>query len=203
MSQHADPSKAYLWLDCDAYRGLAGMDRPNLTDLSPGAEYPGLDPFGGLEAGFSIAAEGAATPKRVMNYREAPYKVSRAPKVDTITLRSVDNSKARIDTLTQGGEILEYPDGTIELRPGTAEEFSLLLVVRDGTAAGAYWSDRVTLANPPAEGAVNGEDLDGSEFQIMPLTPLRKIWGERPEVLTEDDVTKVDATGNPLTAPGA
>src|SRR5699024_69015 len=119
------------------------------------------------------------------------------PKVDTVTFKGVDTSKAYLDTITQGGEILEYPDGTIEIKPGIAEEFALLLVVRDGTEAGAYWSDRVTLSNPPAEGTVDGDTLAGSEFSIIPLSPLRKIYGSRPAALDVGDVVQVGADGTP------
>ena len=198
MSKHASPETAFLWMDCDAFRAPAGSPRPDLTgmeleDFSP----EGMDAFGGMETGFGISSEGAATPKQVMNHRSSPYKVSRAPKVDTVTFKGVDTSKAYLDTITQGGEILEYPDGTIEIKPGIAEEFALLLVVRDGTEAGAYWSDRVTLSTPPAEGAVDGDTLAGSEFSIIPLSPLRKIYGSRPAALDVADVVQVTADGTP------
>lgn len=201
MSKHATPSSAFLWLDCDAYRGEAGMARPDLSDMSEGAEYDGLDPFGGLETGFSIATEGAATPKQVMNHRQSPYKVARAPRMDTITFRNVDTSKAYIDTITQGGQILEFPDGTVEIHAGTTEEFALLLVVREGDEAGAYWTPRATLSTPPTEGAVDGETLAGSEFAVVALEPLRKIYGTRPEALDIADVIQVDASGQPIVGP--
>ena len=202
MSINANPESAYLWLDCDAFRGEAGAERPDLTGLELDTFSPAeMDAFGGIEAGFAITADGAATPKRVMNYRQAPYKVQREPKTDTIVMRSVDNSKARIDTLTQGGRILEFPDGTVQIEAGTAEEFSLLLVLRDGEDADAYWSDRVTLSTPPAEGGMNGTDLAGSEFSLIALSPLKKIFGKRPAALSEADVELVDATGAPLVEP--
>ena len=198
MSKNATPSSAFMWLDCDAYRGKAGAPRPDLSDMSEGAAYEGFDAFGGMETGFSITSEGAATPKQVMNYRQAPYKVSRAPRVDTVTFRNVDTSKAYLDTITNGGRILEFPDGTVEIEVGTTEEFSLLLIAREGDEAGAYYSPRVTLSTPPTEGAVDGETLAGSEFSIIALEPLRKIYGERPEALKDGDVIKVDKTGKAL-----
>lgn len=198
MSTHASPETAFLWMDCDAFRALAGTPRPDLTGMELEDFAPdGFDAFGGMETGFAISSEGAATPKQVMNHRTSPYKVARAPRVDTVTFRGVDTSKAYLDTITQGGEILEYPDGTIEVKPGIAEEFALLLVVRDGTEAGAYWSDRVTLSTPPAEGAVDGDTLAGSEFSIIPLSPLRKIYGSRPAALDVGDVIQVGADGTP------
>lgn len=201
MSTNAAPETAFMWLDCDAYRGAAGAARPALTSFAEGATYAGFDAYGGLEAGFAINSDGAATPKQVMNYRQAPYKVSKAPRVDTITMRSVDTSKAYLDTITNGGRILEYPDGTVEIEPGTTSEFSLLLIVREGDAAGAYFTPRATLSTPPAEGAVDGETLAGSEFSIIALEPLRKIYKDRPAALSESDVVKVDATGTPLVTP--
>lgn len=202
MSQHATPSSAFLWIDCDAFRGEAGAERPDLTGMELESFAPeGFDPYGGMETGFSISAEGAATPRQVMNYRHAPYKVSRAPRVDTITFRNVDASKAYLDTITQGGEILQYPDGSVEVVPGLSEEFSLLLVAREGDEAGAYWTSRATLSTPPAEGAVDGDTLAGSEFSIIALEPLRKIYGARPEALDEADVTMVDASGEAIETP--
>lgn len=198
MSTHASPETAFLWMDCDAFRAPAGTPRPDLTGMELESFAPaGFDAFGGMETGFSISAEGAATPKQVMNHRTSPYKVGRAPRVNTITFKGVDTSKAYLDTITEGGRILEYPDGSVEIERGIAEEFALLLVVRDGTEAGAYWSDRVTLSTPPAEGAVDGDTLAGSEFSIIPLSPLRKIYGSRPAALDAGDVVQVGADGTP------
>lgn len=201
MSQNATPSSAFLWIDCDAYRGVAGAVRPDLSDMSVGAEYEGFDAFGGMETGFNVAAEGAATPKQVMNYRQAPYKVGRAPRTSTITFRNVDTSKAYLDTITQGGEIVQFPDGTVEIHAGDTEEFSLLLIVREGEKSGAYWTPRATLTTPPTEGAVDGETLAGSEFSIMALEPLRKVYGELPAALTAGDVTQVGVDGKPIVGP--
>lgn len=202
MSTNASPESAFLWLDCDAYRGVAGAPRPDLTGMEGEDFAPaGFDAFGGMDTGFSISAEGAATPKQVMNHRDAPYKVGRAPRVSTVTFKNVDTSKAYLDTITEGGEILEFPDGTVEIRRGNSEEFSLLLVAREGDKAGAYWSPRVTLSTPPAEGAVDGDTLAGSEFSIVALEPLRKIFGERPAALTTADVVKVSANGTPIVTP--
>lgn len=199
MSKHANPDSAFLWMDCDAFRGPAGSPRPDLTGMEEEDFLPeGFDAYGGMETGFSITAEGAATPKQVMNRRHAPYKVGRAPRVDGVTFKGVDASKAYIDTITEGGRVLEYPDGTVEIERGISEEFALLLVARDGTAAGAYWSPRVTLSTPATEGAVDGDTLAGSEFSIMPLEPLRKIYGTRPEALEVGDVVQVNADGTPL-----
>lgn len=198
MSKNAKPQTAYLWLDCDAYRAPAGTARPNLTGMENENFLPeGFDAYGGMETGFAITSEGAATPMQVMNYRQAPYKVSRAPRVDTITFKNVDNSKAYLDTMSQGGEFVEHQDGTVELHVGLAEEFAILLVTREGDDAGAYWSPRVTLSTPPTEGAVDGNTLAGSEFSIIPLEPLRKIWSTRPEALEESDVTVITAPEGP------
>lgn len=202
MSNNANPSSAFLWLDCDAYRGVADAPRPDLTGMEKEDFLPaGMDAFGGMETGFAISSEGAATPKQVMNHRRSPYKVSRAPRVDTVTFRGVDTSKAYLDTISQGGEFLQYPDGTVEVVTGLTEEFSLLLVSREGDESGAYWTPRATLSTPPAEGAVDGDTLAGSEFSIIPLEPLRKIYGARPEALSEEDVVMVDQTGSKITTP--
>jgi hypothetical protein len=202
MSNHANPNAAFLWLDCDVYRAPKGTARPDLSKHEPGAEYEGWEAFGGLETGFAVTSEGAATPKRVMNYRQAPYKVGREPKVDTMTFRSVDASKAYLLTYLQGGEIHEFPDGSIELHQGTGEEFAILLVARDGADGGGYISDAVTTSTPPAEGAVDGDTMAGSEFSLIAIQPLRKFYSKRPEAVTEADVVMVDAAGKPTTGGG-
>ena len=203
MSQHADPTTAFLWLDCDAYRGPADAARPDLTGMEKEDFLPeGFDAFGGLETGFAVASEGAASPKTVMNKRNAPYKVSRAPRTDTITFKGVDTSKAYLDTITMGGEIVQYPDNTVEIRPGTTEYFSLLLVTREGEDAGAYWTPRATLSTPPSEGAVDGETLAGSDFSIIAVQPLRKVYGKMPKALEDVTLTKVGFDGE-KTAAGA
>lgn len=199
MSQHANPNAAYLWLDCDAYRAPKGTARPNLANHEPGAQYEGWEAYGGLETGFAVTSEGASTPLRVMNYRNSAYKVSREPKVDTVTFRNVDASKAYLDTYLMGGEIRQFPDGSIELHQGEGEEFALLLVARDGESGGGYITDAATTSTPPAEGAVDGNTMAGSEFSLIAVQPLRKFYSARPESVTEADVVMVDAEGKPTT----
>lgn len=198
MSVHANPEKAFLWLDCDVYRAPKGTARPDLSDHKPDAQYEGWEAFGGLETGFGVNSEGGATPKRVMNYRQAPYKVGREPKVDTISFKSVDASRAYLQTYLMGGEIKQFPDGSIELHQGTGEEFQLLLVARDGMDGAGYISDAVTTSTPPTEGAVDGDTMAGSDFSLIALQPLRKFYSTRPESLTDEDVVMVDKDGEPV-----
>lgn len=198
MSQHANQT-SYVWLDCDAYRGEAGAQRPDLSDIHLEEYTPeGMLPYGGIEAGFAISAEGSATPHRIMN-SQATYGVSREKQVDSVVFRGVDSdNKAVIKTLAQGGQVIQFPDGTVEIERGIGEFFSLLLVVRDGEDGAAYWSERATLGNPPAEGGLDGQGLSGTEFSITFLSPLRRVYRERPTSLTEADVVMVDSEGMPI-----
>ena len=205
MSKLANPNRAYLWLDCDIFRAPAGTTRPDLSTIASEDFNPtGWNYYGGIEAGFTITSDGAATPLRVMNHRNAPYKVSKEPQTDTVAFRSVDDSIANIQTLLQGGELLEFPDGTYEVSPGIYEEFALLLIARDGTDAGGFWSPRWTLSTPATQGGFDGATLAGSEFSAIALSPMKRIYGERPAALDDEgaadliSVVKVDETGAPL-----
>lgn len=201
MSVHAKPSTAFLALDCDVYRAPLGTPRPDLTDLSPGASYAGFDAFGGVEVGFAITAEGATTVKRVMNYRTAAYKVAEEPEVKSAAFRAVDLNKAVVDTISRGGRILKFPDGTYQVDPGEHEEFAFLAIAREGDTAQPYFSPRARLSNPPAAGAHNGTDLAGYEITLMFLDPLATILQTLPAGFEEADVVPVDADGKELTAP--
>lgn len=184
MSKHANPEYAFLALDADVYRGEAGAEIPDLAKMLDEDFKPeGFDPIGGIETGFNISSEGSANPKRVMNYRQAPYKVSREPRVDTITFKAVDTSIGAVKIKLQGGTLITRPDGTYMLEEGTNEEFSLLLVARDGEHTKAYYTERATLSTPPTKAAYDGDTLDGDELSVMALSPLREILTHVPDDL--------------------
>ena len=68
MSTFADSTKAYVWMDGDAFRGEAGAELP--TD--PFTEtLNGFDAFGGIEAGFEITADQSIEKKKIFNKRDA------------------------------------------------------------------------------------------------------------------------------------
>ena len=103
MSKYADPNKAYVWLDGDAFRAPKGTPMP----ADPFAES--LDaawkPFGGIEAGFELTSEQSVQKKQVWNYRKSAYKVTREPLTEGVKFRAVDNTEATLLTRAQGGKV--------------------------------------------------------------------------------------------------
>lgn len=179
MSEHASPSKAYVWLDGDAFRGAAGAPLP----ANPFAQtIEGFKPYGGIEAGFEVTAEQAINKLKVFNYRKAAYKVTRDPLDEGMKFRAVDNSEATVLTRMQGGKITASGDNKV-LEKGIGEEFSLLVVLNDGVAKTAFYSPRVTLSAPATRAAINGQGLDGFEFTITFLEPMQEILPEVPTAL--------------------
>lgn len=182
MSTHADPDKAYVWLDGDGFRAPKGTARPT----NPFADNPvtgalAWDPFGGIEAGFEVTPTRDVKPKPVWNRRRAPYKVIKAPTEERTKLRPVDYSVATVLTALQGGSIAEVPTGSgiFEWNPGDDEDFALLLNVRDEGAAAGFYSPSVTLTNPPPR-TFGKEDLDGFEFELLALEPFVPLTNWNP-----------------------
>ncbi|WP_280389313.1 hypothetical protein [Nocardia wallacei] len=195
MSTHADPDKAYVWLDGDGFRSPAGTacpDDPFATNPVTGAVS--WLAYGGIEAGFEVTPSRDVTPKPVWNRRRAPYKVVKSPTEERVKLRPVDYSVATVLTYLQGGSIAEVPaaSGVFHWNPGDDEDFAVLLVVRDeGTAAGFY-SERVTLTTPPPR-TFGKEDLDGFEIELLALEPFVPITNWNPLWVS----TTVTITGSP------
>ncbi|MCU1640914.1 MAG: hypothetical protein JWN03_1189 [Nocardia sp.] len=182
MSTHADPDKAFVWLDGDGYRAPAGTVRPvaPFVDNPVSGAIPWLS-FGGIEAGFEVNPTRDVSPKKVWNRRLAPYKVVKAPTEERAKLRPVDYSAATVLTALQGGSIVEAPpaSGVFEWHPGDDEDFALLLVVRDDGNAAGFYSPRVTLTTPPPR-TFGKEDLDGFEFELLALEPFTPITSFNP-----------------------
>ncbi|MEV0247968.1 hypothetical protein AB0H76_15350 [Nocardia sp. NPDC050712] len=188
MSTHADPEKAYIWLDGDGFRAPAGTAIP--TDpfaLSPVTSGVSWLAYGGIEAGFEVTATRDVNPKRVWNRRLAPYKVIKSPSEERVKLRPVDYSVATVLTTLQGGSISELTAGVYQWNPGDDEEFALLLVLRDEDASQAFYSKRVTLTTPPPR-TFGGEDLDGFELELLALEPFVPLTSFNP-LATEGTVT--------------
>lgn len=182
MSEHADPEKAFVWLDGDGYRAPAGTARPDdpfAVELVTGAVR--WDPFGGIEAGFELTPSRDVTPKPVWNRRRAPYKVIKAPTEERVKLRLVDYSPATVMTSLQGGTIAEVPTGSgiFEWNPGDDEDFALVLNLRDEDGNAGFYSPRVTLTTP-APRTFGKEDLDGFEFELLALDPFVPITSFNP-----------------------
>ena len=177
MSNFANPTKAYVWLDGDAFRGLPGASLPE----DPFAEtLEGFDAYGGIEAGFELTAEQGIEKKKIFNKRDSVYKVVREVVEEGMKFRSVDNTKASLLTRAQGGKVTKKGDLYI-VSKGMGEEFSLLTRLEDGTARTAFWCARCTLAGPAARAAIDGQNIDGWEFDIVFLAPLLEVIPALPE----------------------
>lgn len=205
MSQYANPEKAYVWLDGDAFRGAAGMDIP----ADPFAEeLADLLPFGGVEAGFELTSEQAVNKLQVFNYRKAAYKVARDPLTEGCKFRAVDNSKATVLTRAQGGKVTKVGE-YYAVEKGIGEEFSLLIRLDDGDDKMAVWCERCTLSGPATRAAIDGKSLDGYEFTIEFLVPAVEILPGLPEGMTvegdnspdtsDDDTDSSDDSEEPAT----
>lgn len=185
MSTHADPSKAYVWLDGDIYRAPAGTALP--TNPFATAPTSGTSPvitwdaFGGIEAGFEVNPSRDIKTLPVWNRRKAPYKVVKGPQEDRIKLRAVDYSKATVLTALQGGTITEVPasSGVFKWEPGDDEDFAMCLMLREDGATAGFYCPRVTLTTPPPRN-FGGEALDGFEFELLALDPLVPLTSWNP-----------------------
>lgn len=177
MSQYADPAKAYVWLDGDAFRGTAGAEMP----ADPfAAELESFDAYGGIEAGFEVTSEQSVDRKTIFNKRDQTYKIVRQPLQEGMKFRAVDNSKATLLTRAQGGKVTTK--GSLKLlTKGKGEEFSLLVRLDDGVAKTAFWCPRVTLAGPATRAAIDGQTIDGWEFDIAFLAPLIEVLPAVPD----------------------
>lgn len=182
MSDHADPNKAYVWLDGDGYRAPVGTARPD----DPFADNPVTgsvtwDPFGGIETGFDLTPTRDVKTKPVWNRRLAPYKVVKSPTEERVKLRPVDYSVASVLTALQGGSIVEVPagSGVFEWHDGDDEDFAILLNVRDEGVNAGFYSPRVTVTTPPPR-TFGKEDLDGFELELLALEPFIPITSWNP-----------------------
>lgn len=182
MSQHANPERAFVWIDGDAYRFPAGASMPE--DPFAVTHSEGLA-FGGIQAGFEHNLEQTVRKHDVWNYRQATYAVSRDPLNEGFAFRAVDNTAATALTRAQGGTITKVGD-RFQLESGDGEEFGLLIVLSDGVDQEAHWSPRVTLDGPPTRTAVNGQDIDGWQFPITALAPFIEIMAGAPAGLDLD-----------------
>lgn len=182
----ADPSKAYLWLTGDAYRAEAGTALPTGDLLKE--KITGWDPFGGIEAGFEQTSEQSVTEKQVFNYRKAPYKIARDPLKEGIKFRAVDNTKATLLTRAQGGKIIKQGDH-YAIEKGIGEEFALFIRVEDGQDAGFFYCPRVTLKAPATRAAIDGQTIDGWEFDFSFLSPMVEIIPKLPEGVDAEEAS--------------
>jgi len=184
----ANPDKAHLWLTGDAYRAPADTALP-AGDLRA-ATIKGWDAYGGIEAGFEQTSEQSVTEKQVFNYRQAPYKVAREPLKEGMKFRAVDNTKATMLTRLQGGKIVVDENGNNIMQKGIGEEFALFIRVEDGEDAAFFYSPRVTLKGPATRAAIDGQTIDGWEFDVSFLAPLQEVIPELPEGMKAEKAEK-------------
>jgi hypothetical protein len=168
VSTYANPDKARVWLDGDAFRAPSGTTLPAdifATSLS------GWSAFGGIKAGFAITSDRDVTDIPVWNNEAgAPYKrIKQSPAV-TIALRPVDYSVATVLTLLRGGSVSAAAGG-FELVEGDDEEFAFIMRVVDGTDQKAYFVAKGELLNIPEENMGDEEDVEGWDLEIGPLAP--------------------------------
>jgi hypothetical protein len=170
LSTYADSSKARLWLDGDAFRGVANATVPTNPFA---ASLAGFDAFGGIKAGFTVTPNQDVTDLDVWNNESgAAYYTSKKPPSYGIKFRPVDYSKATTLTLLRGGSIAEtgVGSGVFKWTEGSDEEFSFLLRVVNGAKKKAYYVARATLASIPEE-VMSDEDLEGWDLEVKPLAP--------------------------------
>lgn len=166
MSQYADPQKAALWLDGDAFRAPAGTAVP--ADIFAAA-LPGWDAFGGIQAGFNITRPREVEKLRIWN-ATGTYRQRKQDEEPSIAMRPVDLSVATALTLLAGGSIAAAAGG-FRWDEGDDEFFALIVRVEDGaTRKKAYYVEKGELANKPPE-VLNDEQLMGWDLEISPLIP--------------------------------
>lgn len=171
MSNNVNPAKSRLWVDGDAFRAPSGTAMPP-TDLFTADTFTGWDAYGAIKAGFEVSSDQENSNLTAWNAK-GTYRKKRGEVIKNVALRPVDESKATVMTLLQGGSIAETAvgSGVWEHIPGTDEEFALLLVCRDpGFGSKAYYIERGTLDNLPSE-VINDDDLNGYDLVITALEP--------------------------------
>lgn len=165
MSNFANPAKSRLWLDGDGFRAAAG------TALPPDIYAPtltGWEPFGGIQAGFTVERTQENTKLGIWN-KKGTYRSKKGDEEGTIKLRPVDESKATVLTLLTGGSIVAAAGG-YEWIKGTSENFALIIRVQDGVEWAAYFLKKSELGNIPTE-VLNDDQLNGWDLEVTPLVP--------------------------------
>lgn len=160
MSDYADPNKANVWLDGDAFRFKKGTVLPE--DVFAEDLGENFLPYGGIEAGFNMTSTQTTNKLKVWNYRSSSYKVTRDPLEEGVTFRAVDNSEATKLTRAMGGKITKIA-GRDVLEKGDGEEFGLLIRLFDGDDSTAIWYPNGTVGAPTRTNA-DGQGIDGWEF---------------------------------------
>lgn len=181
MSTYANPDKARVWLDGDAFRSPVGTALP--ADIFA-SSLSGWSAFGGIKAGFTVTTSQDVNDVDIWNNESgAPYKRIKQPPSVTIALRPVDYSVATVLTLLRGGSIVAGAGG-FEMVRGADEEFAYIMRVVDGTEKKAYYVAKAELTNIPEETMGADDDVEGWDLEIGPLAPSDGTPAIRPFLLT-------------------
>jgi hypothetical protein len=166
MSTYADPSKAMLWLDGDAFRAPAGTAVP--ADIFA-ATLVGWEAFGGIQAGYVVDRPRAVEELEIWN-ADGTYRLKKDQEKPLITIRPVDMSKATALTLLTGGSVVAT-NGGFRWDEGEEEQFALIVRALDGTTTKhAHYVEKGELSNRPS-GTYNDQQLMGWDMEIKPLVP--------------------------------
>lgn len=177
MSKFADSSKAHVWLDGDAFRAPAGTELP----ADPWADdLTGWDAYGGIEVGFEATAEQNIDRKKIFNKRDAAYKIIRDALDQGVKFRAVDNTKATLLTRAQGGKVTKVGQNHI-LEVGKGEEFAIFIRLDDGAAKTGFYCPRATLAAPATRAAIDGQNIDGFDFDVAYLETPKELIPALPD----------------------
>ncbi len=174
MSTYADPSKARVWLDGDAFRAPAGTALP--TDIFATTLPAAWLAFGGIKAGFKVTSDRDVNDIDVWNNTSgSPYKRRKLTPAVTIAFRPVDYSKATVLTLIRGGSVTEVGttgSGVFEMIEGNDENFAYIMRVVDGPAKKAYYVASCELLTIPEESIGEADDdVEGWDIELGPLAP--------------------------------
>lgn len=165
MSNFADPSKAFLPLDGDAFRAPENTALP--ADIFA-ATLTGWEAYGGIKAGFVVETAQENTKLTVFNKR-GTYRLKKGDEETQLRFRPVDQSKATALTNLRGGSIAAAAGGYEHIR-GDEEAFALIVRVQDGDEWIAYYCKKAELDAIPGE-TLDGEDLVGYDYILVPLVP--------------------------------
>lgn len=165
MSDFADPDKAFLPLDGDAFRAPAGTSLP--TDIFA-ATLTGWDAYGGIKAGFVVETAQQNTKLTIFNAK-GTYRNKKGQKEPQLRFRPVDQSKATVTTNLMGGSVVAAAGGYEHVQ-GDGENFAIIIRVQDGDEWIAYYAEKAELDTIPTE-TLDGEDLVGYDYVLVPLVP--------------------------------
>lgn len=180
MSIHVDADQSFVALDGDGFRAPVGTTIADLEALDPiGTGDAGdlWDPYGGIEAGLTLAPTRERTPKSIWNKRGV-YRVINGAETLKISFRAVEESAATLKTRHRGGGLVPVPpaSGTTptgifkhSTNPtGDGEKFAFAMDIRDGLKhLRKYWPV-VELDSDPQE-VYDGENLVGYDFELLVL----------------------------------